>query len=710
MSTSKKVISSAQTPTDRLGESQSPLTLQECWILRWLLRYPLLRVVDLVFLCTEMSRASLYRCLARMAEQGWVEAIASGALGHQSAAWYYLSNQGVHVVAADLGHDPAELARTYEADERGLLRWLPRLSRLMVIQEFLADLCRSAPHHLTYQGQRSAIAWHWLRDYRYPVQDQQRSATCTVDVLLILRMRPHLPTYPDASRQEQIETQARAQERWYCLHVVLDTLLLDATQIRTRLKLLCLARDQQTAASFPVTLIVLAAPEREALWRACMRRLEETHHLAPLHAALAVYPTSSERVFRADGQVWRLPWQRLSPQTPWHLHELLVLQTVEKVAAPLLTSLEMQANEAQQFSTVTKVVSSSASTGEGSSLPVEATGGQQSATPRGRLARIVRGHFAERLASSDSSQGEETIPLPLTCLTLSQRMITLLVRVEVCPFASTEEIAVWEDLQPASAGRYLGQLKRAGWLRSASEVLPPETADRTGRWVLSEQGIRALALIYHLPWKRLAVSLKLQEDQPTTHAAEEWVPRRAALIVRTRTVAHVMGLYAFFAHLALAAAEQRGDQLRWWSRELGQRYYQWNGNTYQFHPDAFAEYASGERGVRFWLEYEAGDPSVRDLATRLTAYGTYLRSREWMREQTPLPMLCYLVQGPAQEQRLARVVAKLSGGLSGCRLAVTTTGRVQQAGVLKPIWWRLLPARENDRKDVPLHRMTLLEL
>jgi hypothetical protein len=182
------------------------------------------------------------------------------------------------------------------------------------------------------------------------------------------------------------------------------------------------------------------------------------------------------------------------------------------------------------------------------------------------------------------------------------------------------------------------------------------------------------------------------------------------MIVQTRTVAQVMGLYAFFSRLAYAATEQREDQLRWWSRELGQHSYQWNNNTYQFHPDAFAEYASGERRVRFWLEYEAGDPSVRNLAVTLSAYGIYLRSREWMREQTPLPVLCYLVQGPAQEQRLARVVGRLPGGLPGGRLAVTTTGRVQQVGIMKPIWWRLLPARESDPKDMLRRRVTLLEL
>jgi hypothetical protein len=668
------------------------LSSQERWVLRWLLRYPLLRVADLAFLCSGISRASLYRCLARMGEDGWVERLCSPALGPQSAAWYYLSNRGVHVVAADLGRDPVALARAYGADERGLQRLLPRLSRLVVVQEFLADFCHAAPEHLTYQGQRSAIAWHWLRDYPYPLQDGQRQAFCMVDALLVLRMRPHLPRYPDASREEQAEQQARAQERWYQVQVVLDSPLLNAAQIHARLKLLCLARDQLAPAPFPATLILLAAPEREALWRACMRRLIDADQLASLDAALCVYQPFSGHGLSQAGQVWGLPWQRLSPSAPCHLHELLVPQRAEHVAVPLLLSLEQEARETEQLMTMQQAASEHTTP-----QPLPTIG-------QGRKRRIVRGHFAERVAF------EDPLPLPLACLTLSQRMVALLMRVELSPFASTEEIAIWEDLQPASARRYLGQLKRAGWARPARDLLPEQTATRTGRWVLTEQGMRGLARIAQLPWKHQAVAFKLPVGPSTTGKEEIWIPCRAASILHRRTMDQVLGLYGFFTELAGAATEQQGGRLRWWSRELGQRIYSWNGTTYQWHPDALADYERGERHLQFWLAYEAGDPSVRDLMASLMRYSTYLRSREWMREQTPLPVLCYLVQGPAQERRLAHVAARLQSRLTGGRLAVTTTGRVQQVGVLKPIWWRLQPGLEREAHALSPPRMTLVDL
>jgi hypothetical protein len=575
---------------------------------------------------------------------------------------------------------------------------------LVVVQEFLADLCRSAPEHLTYQGQRSAIAWHFLRDYRYLVQDEQRHTSCTVDALLVLRMRPHLPRYPDASREEQTEQQARSQERWYDLQVVLDSPLWDAAQIRIRLKQLCLARNKLSPASFPVTLILLSAPEREALWHACMRRLAETDQLAPLDAVLCVYQPFAQPALSQEGWVWRLPWQRLSPKAPCHLHQLLVPQKAEDVTAPLLISLEQEASEAEQLMITQRSPPSQASTSREQIVSDGMTSERQPIVPHGRLRRIVRGHFAERVAF------EDPLPLPLACLTLSQRLVALLMRVELYPFASTEEIAIWEDLQPASARRYLGLLKQAGWVLPARELLQEQVATRTGRWVLSEQGIRGLARIERVPWKREAVALKIPTDQPAIGQEEMWIPRRAASILHRHTMAQVLGLYAFFAQLAVAATEQQAGRLRWWSRELGQRTYEWNGTTYQWYPDALAEYESGGRQIRFWLEYEAGDPSVRDLMASLTRYSAYLRSREWMREQTPLPVLCYLVQGPAQERRLAQVATRLPGGFAGGRLAVTTIGRVQQVGVLKPIWWRLLEDSERDVHPRSPERVTLVDL
>src|SRR5581483_143416 len=115
---------------------------------------------------------------------------------------------------------------------------------------------------LTYQGQRSDVAWHWLRDYTYALKGQSRPAVCTVSALLVMRVRPSVPRYPDVLRQEQAQQYARQHERWYGLNIMLDVPIASASQVRSCLKQLGLARDQRGEASFPATAILVAAPER----------------------------------------------------------------------------------------------------------------------------------------------------------------------------------------------------------------------------------------------------------------------------------------------------------------------------------------------------------------------------------------------------------------------------------------------------------------
>jgi DNA-binding MarR family transcriptional regulator len=641
-----------------------------------------LRVADLVFLCNKRSRASLYRSLAHLQQRGWVEAVTPVSLGQQSCACYYLSNQGLHLIAGKLKVDPAQVAGRYGADERGLLRLLPRLRPLMLLQTFLWDLCLSAPDHLTYQGQRSAIAWHWTRDYTYHIHQQERSFPCTLSLLLVLRMRPMVPHYPDAFREEAAQQQARSKEIWYSLHVLLDAPLLDARAIESKLTSLCLARAAALSFSFPPILILVATPERLALWHAGMRRLLETKACPELQAALAVVayhmPLSS-----LQEDVWRWPWQRLGTQAPCHLQDLLIPGAVECLPPGVLTTLESKQEQ----------------TGTQESLSAFPSQQPASRPPtRERLLPIVRGQFTERVAKAVHTQQVHALPLSLACLSLTSREIPLLLQLERSPAASPEELAAWEELLPSSVTRTLSQLAQKGWIRGASDLLPASVAHRKQRYILSKQGIHALARIFHLPVKPQMVLLSLSAGQ------QEWVPRRVAALVRGQRWHHQIGLYAFFAQFARAASAQSDLRLHWWSLEQGIRRYQWNGATYLFHPDATAEVGRGEQIQRFWLEYAGGDPSVRDFTRTLSSYAAYLRSKVWMSEQRPLPALCYLVSAPAQEHRLARVVDKGQAALTGYHLGVTTLGRVQNAGVLAPIWQPLLPAREATR------RVSLLDL
>lgn len=641
-----------------------------------------------MFLCNKRSRASLYRNLAHLKQRGWVEAVTPVALGQQSCACYYLSNQGLHLVADKLGVDPAQIAGKSGADERGLLHLLPRLRSLMLLQTFLWDLCLSAPDHLTYQGQRSAIAWHWTRDYTYHIHHQERSFPCTLSLLFILRMRPMVPHYPDAFREETAQQQARSKEIWYSLHILLDAPLLDARAIQGKLKSLCLARAAAFSFSFPPILILVAAPERLALWHAGMRRLLETEAFPELQAALAVVahdmpPSSMQK------DVWRWPWQRLGTQAPCHLQDLLIPGAVERLPPDALAALESKQEQTHTQEAL-------------AILPSQQPASRTST--RRRLMPVVRGQFMQRVAKAIHTQQVHALPLSLACLSLTSREMTLLLQLERAPAASPEELAAWEELLPSSVARTLSQLAQKGWVRGAYNLLPVSVERRKQRYILSKRGIHALARIFHLPVKSQMVALSPSAGQ------EEWVPRRVAALVRGQRWHHQIGLYTFFAQFARAANAQSDLCLRWWSLEQGIRRYQRNGVTYLFHPDATAEVERGEQIQRFWLEHAGGDPSVRDFTRTLSSYAAYLRSKVWMSEQRPLPALCYLVSGPVQEHRLARVVDKGQAVLIGCHLGVTTIGRIQNAGVLAPIWRPLLPARETATSQEATQRVSLLDL
>ena len=63
----------------------------------------------------------------------------------------------------------------------------------------------------------------------------------------------------------------------------------------------------------------------------------------------------------------------------------------------------------------------------------------------------------------------------------------------------------------------------------------------------------------------------------------------------------------------------------------------------------------GQQQVRFWLEWDRGTMNVRDLAIKFTSYAQYIASREWVREDSMLPVLLCVVPEIGQERRMQRV-------------------------------------------------------
>ncbi|GHO98639.1 hypothetical protein KSF_086870 [Reticulibacter mediterranei] len=669
----------------------TPLEADERSVLSRLLHTPLLRVEDL-HISTGLSRATLYRLLARMQQHTWVEAVSIPALGVRSCSCYYLSTQGIARLAHEQGDDPVHLARQWGATEHALLRLLPRAPQRLALQEILWEVCLSAPEHLTSQGQRSAIAWHIVHDYAYPVPEGERQGSrCRVSALVFLRRRPQVAHYPDALREEAAQQQARAHEAWYALQFLQDSPLLSMSAIERWLARLMVARAH--APWFSPVVVLLASPEREALWHACARWIGEQQQ--PHTAFSAIVTVLTPDTTRQAEDFWLRSFRQLGTGTARRLDS--VLSPVALDTLPTAMQVLFGNEEATTTPTLRPIMPEQAMP---SSLQ-KATKQHSRATP------IVRGRFANRIARARASQRLHHLPVPLAALTLTERERGLLSLLEHCPFASVEELASWLGLRPSTVARQLGELARAQWVQEAHTLLPehPHTRAST-RWVLTERSLSALAATSPLP---LGPQMIVVEGSPAGHSTV--LPKRAAMLRREAAWRHQRGVYAICAHLARACrmmSEAGTAHSFWWSAQLGTRRYRWQDTICLFQPDVLFEIRTGEHRLRYWLEYLAGDPSGRTIERTLLVYSRYVQSRAWRAEDALLPRLCVVLDGPAQERRFARGLTQEAPLLTPLSLLSTTMGRIHTRGAFAPIWWSLLPTRGAPEEKAPV-RVSLLD-
>ena len=165
-------------------------------ILSWLLRYPLQRADDLVVgVARWAGRATVYRHLHTLAQRALVESVLSRtpATGKRL---YHLSNLGLHLLAAHEGTSACVLARSWQADEEGLLRLLPRLPILLRAQEIVNSLVMYAADALTIQGRRpTVVRWNWQRDLSHHFRFRDQTHRLVVDGAVSLCMET--PQYND---------------------------------------------------------------------------------------------------------------------------------------------------------------------------------------------------------------------------------------------------------------------------------------------------------------------------------------------------------------------------------------------------------------------------------------------------------------------------------------------------------------------------------
>ena len=615
-------------------------------LLQWLLRYPMQRVDDLVLgVARWASRATVYRHMRELASRGLLECVLPKTPG--TGQWlYYLSNLGLHVLARHLGSSARTLARTWQADEAGLLRLLPRLPTLLLLQEVVNGLVAHAAEALTTQGRRPGLVrWTWQRELTHHFTYRDQSLRWFADGLLALCLRTQ-------------QSDGSIQDRWYGLFLLRADLDEERVMYHRLERLLCWRESPERWSCYQhmLPVLILATSKRQCEhWQRAAQCAVLKLRLEPLTGALTCLPACGH-----DENPWAFSWRTLSSSVSCHLQDLL--QPLPPTAFPS----ELLVEEEEEPTTRR-------------SLPRETA----SALPPVRFARLVVGDLSTRTAHLSQQSLEEQEVIALLGVRLTRCQWSILYQLLSHPLLADEELAAVFGLHRTSVRCSLYELHTLG-------CLEPIITEAGKRWHLCERGLRLLAAANRVHMRNLAREPD-EATAPIVHRGERWLLSR---------IHHTAGIYRFFASLAEAACEHADHRLCWW--ETGarcERRYHVGEQWYNLRPDALAEYRVGQRPLHFWLEWDCGTMNVRDLAIKFTAYAHYSISREWARERSHLPRLLCVSPDLAQERRMQRVAQTSQG--SGLIIQTTTATLLTERGPLSPVWSLVMPPEESPSPSSP---------
>src|SRR5258708_36090115 len=359
-------------------------------LLHGLLRYPLQRVDDLVVgVARWASRATVYRQLQELEEKGLIESVLAKTPG-TGKRLSYLSNAGLHLLARHLERPTRELARLWQADEAGLLRLLPRLSTLLLLQDVVNGLVTHAAEAMTIKGRRPRLVrWTWQRDltHRFRYREQPMRLFADSAVALCIRTQQD-----DDSMLEQ----------WYGLFM-LHTELDDERLMRLRLeRLLCWRECPERWSSYqymlPVLILADSAHQRDH-WQRAVEVTALRLRLEPLTGAQAYLSPLGD----AQVNPWVLNWRTLSKEISCHLRDLL--KPLPRATFP--PSLRLEDGEDDE---------------RDERSPSNTPKSPQSCRRPPHLSRLIVGDLADRVVrgTSDGLEQQEVIPLLALPLTPSQ--------------------------------------------------------------------------------------------------------------------------------------------------------------------------------------------------------------------------------------------------------------------------------------------------
>jgi DNA-binding MarR family transcriptional regulator len=412
-------------------------------VLSWLVR-PLQRSEDIA-VALQVHPVTVFRHLQRLEQEGLVESITPGTIAN-SQRLYYLTQAGLLAVAEQQGALPQALAATWGADEATILRLLPRLSMVILVQNVINSLVTEAPERLSFPGGRRAdLTWHWQRDWHHIFLSKNRRVRCVADAALVLHRYS-----PQGEPGEYYPLFLLADGG---LHGSNDQLILQRHLeqfLRYRESAERTAHYQQ----FPLVVVLVTMPHQQEQWQRVALEVATRLRLAPLRGVIACVPPD-----QALSSAWTLPWQGLSHHAPCHLRDALVPTELAAIPPGILVA--------------------------------ESGGNHRSAKPKQRL---ISGHYAERATQQEPDYHQAPAWLGIQ---LSHRQKTLLNMIYAAPLLSTEEIAACFDLTSPTAARALYELQHLGCLER-------EATEQGRRWRLTTLGLRFMAAMLHVSLPHVA--------------------------------------------------------------------------------------------------------------------------------------------------------------------------------------------------------------
>jgi len=643
-------------------------------LLHWLERYPFQRAQDLVLaLAPWEKRTTIYERIADLERLHLIEGLRVGVA--QKKRLYHLAPLGTYVcdhLAVLNEHEHQEqqtrwerhgIGQVVQGEREKLMRLLPRLPLFLLLQDAVNGLVSNAGAALTSQGHHARmIQWNWLRDYsRTFTSPNEHALRLQVEGALALCLR----FTPVGSRPP-----AETAENWYTcflLHCPLDEVRL----MRMRLDRLLRWREsaERTAVySWMPPLLILATTERQAeWWHQATVQMASRLHLAYPAGAIACLPPKRED---AVSNPWHLSWRRLGTREFCHVQDLLHPWPAPSV--PELLALRGTASERTHVGNARKA--------ETPNLVLP---------PRLRQCVYALAEKAEKAQSMRvpiQHHGNATRDYRFACISLTPRHWEILRLCFAHPLLSREDLAQLLVLSRTTVNMLLSDLTHAGYMGSVETLIGE-------RWQVIEAGLNLLARLASCHVHRL-VRFPLEEGTPLM---QRGVP---GLLHQIR---HTAGVYAFFAQLSKALATRPDASVQWWETGvLSERHFQFREKTYRFRPDALAAVHLGERTLRFWLEWDRGTMTPRDLQIKFATYAMYLTSREWASSSPYLPAVVCVAPDIAQEHRLTKAATqRLVQAPSSLCMYTTTASLLLTQGMLKPIWRQVELPKPHQQQSPP---------